>query len=332
MKNGEIAYLAFTEKGRVLAETLRAVLDGEVSCTRDGVSLQDWTARAFASCRALVFIGAAGIAVRAVAPYLHGKASDPAVVAVDECGYFAVSLLSGHLGGANALTREIARICGAEAVITTATDRNGVFAFDDWARVQGLSVADPGRIKAVSAKLLAGKRIRVRSAFPIDGAPPAGVELPDDGEADVWVDVRAHDALTLVPKALVLGVGCRRGTARETLDARLNALCTETGILPQAVCAAASIDLKRRDRGLAAFCATHGWSLHFYTASELASLRGEFTASAFVARMTGVDNVCERAAVKCAQGELIVKKHAGDGVTFALARRPLRLDWGFGRG
>ena len=123
MKNGEIAYLAFTEKGRALAETLRAVLGGEVSCTRDGVSLQDWTARAFASCRALVFIGAAGIAVRAIAPYLHGKASDPAVVAVDECGYFAVSLLSGHLGGANALTREIARICGAEAVITTETDR-----------------------------------------------------------------------------------------------------------------------------------------------------------------------------------------------------------------
>ena len=277
MKNGEIAYLAFTEKGRALAETLCAVLGGEVSCTRDGVALQEWTARAFPNARALVFIGAAGIAVRAIAPYLHGKASDPAVVAVDECGYFAVSLLSGHLGGANALTREIARICGAEAVITTATDRNGVFAFDDWARVQGLSVADPGRIKAVSAKLLAGKRIRVRSAFPIDGAPPAGVELPDDGEADVWVDVR-------------------------------------------------------RDRGLAAFCATHGWPLHFYTAAELASLRGEFTASAFVARMTGVDNVCERAAVKCAQGELIVKKHAGDGVTFALARRPLRLDWGVGRG
>ena len=332
MKNGEIAYLAFTEKGRALAETLCAVLGGEVSCTRDGVALQEWTARAFPNARALVFIGAAGIAVRAIAPYLHGKASDPAVVAVDECGYVAVSLLSGHLGGANALTREIARICGAEAVITTATDRNGVFAFDDWARVQGLSVADPGRIKAVSAKLLAGKRIRVRSAFPIDGAPPAGVELPDDGEADVWVDVRAHDALTLVPTALVLGVGCRRGTARETLETRLNAFCAETGILPQAVCAAASIDLKRRDRGLAAFCATHGWPLHFYTASELAALKGEFTASAFVSRMTGVDNVCERAAVKCAQGELIVKKHAGEGVTFALAKRPLRLDWGFGRG
>ena len=332
MKNGEIAYLAFTEKGRALAETLRAVLDGEVSCTRDGVSLQDWTARAFFSCRALVFIGATGIAVRAIAPYLHSKASDPAVVAVDECGYFAVSLLSGHLGGANALTREIARICGAEAVITTATDRNGVFAFDDWARVQGLSVADPGRIKAVSAKLLAGERIRFRSAFPIDGAPPTGVELLDDGEADVWVDVRAHDALTLVPTALVLGVGCRRGTAREVLEARLNALCERTGILPQAVCAAASIDLKRRDRGLAAFCATHGWPLNFYTAAELSALKGDFTASAFVARMTGVDNVCERAAVKCAQGELIVKKHAGEGVTFALAKRPLRLDWGFGRG
>ncbi len=332
MKNGPIAYLAFTEKGRALAETLRAALDGEVSCTRDGVSLAGWTAKAFSESRALVFIGAAGIAVRAIAPHLRSKASDPAVVVVDECGCFAIPLLSGHLGGANALAREIARSCGAEAVITTATDRSGVFAFDDWARVQGLTVADPSRIKAVSARLLAGARIRVRSAFPIDGAPPAGVALAEDGEADVWVDVRAHDALTLVPPALILGVGCRRGTKQESLEARFAALCAGTGVLPQAVCAAASIDLKWDEAGLAAFCAAHGWPLHFYTAAELAALAGDFSVSAFVTRTTGVDNVCERAALRSARGELIVKKHAGDGVTFALAQRPLRLDWRDGRG
>ena len=156
MKSREIAWLAFTEKGRALAQRLCASLGGEVSYTGDGVSLRDWTGKAFAESRALVFIGAAGIAVRASAPYLTGKAADPAVVAVDECARFAVPLLSGHLGGANALAREIALLCGAEAVITTATDRNGVFAFDEWARVQGLRVADPGRIRAVSAKLLAG--------------------------------------------------------------------------------------------------------------------------------------------------------------------------------
>ena len=235
MKSREIAWLAFTEKGRALAQRLCASLGGEVSYTGDGVSLRDWTGKAFAESRALVFIGAAGIAVRASAPYLTGKAADPAVVAVDECARFAVPLLSGHLGGANALAREIALLCGAEAVITTATDRNGVFAFDEWARVQGLRVADPGRIRAVSAKLLAGETVTLRSAFPIDGEPPNGVRLTESEEADVWVDVRAHDALTLVPPVLVLGVGCRRNTAPETLEARFAALCRETGILPEAV-------------------------------------------------------------------------------------------------
>ena len=332
MRSGQIAYLAFTEKGRALAETLRASLGGEVSCTRDGVTLAAWTARAFADARALVYVGAAGIAVRAIAPHLVSKASDPAVVAVDECGRYAVSLLSGHLGGANALARAIGRVCGAEAVITTATDRGGVFAFDDWARVQGLALPEPGRIRAVSAKLLAGERVRVRSVFPIDGAPPAGVELNGDGDVDVWVDVRAHPGLTLVPPALVLGVGCRRGTEEKTLEERFAAFCAENGVLPQAVCAAASIDLKRGEEGLASFCAGHGWPLRFYTAAELNAVDGEFTASAFVERAAGVDNVCERAAVRCAQGELTVKKNAGGSVTFALAQRVLHLNWRDERG
>lgn len=327
MKDGKTAYLAFTEKGRALAQTLSAALGGEVFCTRDGVSLRDWTAESFASCRALIFVGAVGIAVRAVAPHLVGKAYDPAVIAVDECGQFAVPLVSGHLGGANELARQITRVCGATAVITTATDVNGAFAADEWARVQGMAVADPSKIKAVSAKRLAGETITVRSAFPVCGAPPEGVLLTDEDEADVWVDIRAHDELTLVPRTLVLGIGCRRGITRETLEARFTRFCEDCGVLPSAIRAAATIDLKRDETGLADFCAAHGWALAFYTAEELAAVEGAFTPSPFVARTTGVDNVCERAAVRLSGGELTVKKNAGDGVTFALARREISLDW-----
>ncbi len=327
MKNGDIAYLAFTERGRALAETLRAALGGEVSCTRDGVSLRDWTAEQFTTKRALVFVGAAGIAVRAVAPHLVSKASDPAVVALDECGRFAVPLASGHLGGANGLAREIAEVCGATPAITTATDVSGVFAVDEWARAQGMTVDDAGKIKHVSSKLLAGEEIVVRSAFPIDGEPPEGVIPTDAEDADVWVDVRAHDALTLIPRALTLGVGCKRGTARETLEARFAALCAESGVLPRAVAAAATIDLKRGEAGLEEFCASRGWRLSFYTAAELAAAEGEFTASEFVARTAGVDNVCERAAVRASGGALVEKKFAGEGVALALARSDIRLDW-----
>lgn len=330
MSARRIAYLSFTDRGDALAERLRAALGGTAACTRrmEGFSLSRWTAEAFNAYDALVFVGAVGIAVRAVAPYLKSKAQDPAVVAVDECGRFAVPVVSGHLGGANDLAREIAAVCGAMAVITTATDANGLFAVDEWAKRQNCAVADPHGIKAVSARILAGETVRVRSEWPVDGECPAGVALTDGPDWDVWVDVRRHEGgLCLAPRALVLGVGCRRGTSREALEDAFRELCAEQDLWPETVCAAATIDLKADEAGLLAFCEGHGWPLTFYSAGDLSQAEGIFTPSAFVERMTGVDNVCERGAVLAAGGPLLTGKHAGNGVTMALAWKPFRLDW-----
>ena len=152
------AYIAFTARGLALAQQLAAACPGSV--TRggaDGVRLTDWTAAQFAQSDALIFVGAAGIAVRAIAPHCRSKVADPAVVVVDEGGNFAVPLLSGHLGGANALARALAGICGAVPVITTATDVNGLFAVDLWAKAQNCAVLEPERIKRVSGALLPGR-------------------------------------------------------------------------------------------------------------------------------------------------------------------------------
>ena len=330
MSARRIAYLSFTERGAALAEQLRAALGGTASCTRriEGFSLPQWTAEAFGAFDALVFVGAVGIAVRAVAPFLKSKARDPAVVAVDECGRFAVPVVSGHLGGANDLAREIAAICGAVAVITTATDANGLFAVDEWAKHQNCAVTDPHGIKAVSARILAGETVRARSEWPVEGPCPTGVTLTDGPDWDVWVDVRRHGGgLCLAPRALVLGVGCRRGTSREALEDAFRELCAEQDLWPEAVCGAATIDLKAEEAGLLDFCAAHGWPLTCYSAEELRRAEGIFTPSAFVERTTGVDNVCERGAVLAAGGPLLTGKHAGNGVTMALAWKPFRLDW-----
>jgi len=160
-----VRLLAFTQKGMELARRLAAELSGEAARCGEGCTLDAWTADAFANADALVYVGAAGIAVRAVAPYAGNKASDPAVVAVDECGRFAVPLLSGHLGGANRLARRIGAVCGALPVITTATDANGAFAVDEWAVRQGCCVLDVPRIKRVSAKILAGGTAVLRSPW-----------------------------------------------------------------------------------------------------------------------------------------------------------------------
>ena len=263
--------------------------------------------------------------------YLSEASSYPLIV-LDECGRFAVPLLSGHLGGANALAWALAEACGAIPVITTATDANGVFAVDEWAKAQGCAVLEPERIKLVSGALLAGHTVRLASDWPVQGAPPAGVALAGAGEAADFAltltpGKTAPEALHLVPRIGVLGVGCKRGTTADQLEAAFAAFCAAHGLAPAGIRGAASIDLKQDEPGLAAFCAAHGWPITFYTARQLQAVEGHFTPSAFVRSVTGVDNVCERAAVCAADGPLQVPKQAGGGVTLALAAKPFAPDW-----
>ena len=323
------AYLAFTAKGEALARRLAEALPGSVSRCGGDVTLKGWTAEHFAQDEALIFVGAVGIAVRAIAPHCRSKAADPAVVVVDEGGNFAVPLLSGHLGGANALARALAGICGAVPVITTATDVNGLFAVDLWAKAQNCAVLEPERIKRVSGALLAGQTVRYWSPWPVAGETPAGVKKADAPEAaDFALTLTPQgEALHLVPRIGVLGVGCRRGTTAQQLEEAFAAFCAASGLSPAAVCAAASIDLKQNEAGLLAFCQAHRWKLSFYSAAQLQAAPGTFTPSHFVQSVTGVDNVCERAAVLAAGGPLRIPKQAGGGVTFALALCPYAPDW-----
>lgn len=187
------AYIAFTARGLALAQQLAAACPGSVARGgADGVRLNDWTAAQFAQSDALIFVGAAGIAVRAIAPHCRSKAADPAVVVLDEGGRFAIPLLSGHLGGANELAQRLAAVCHAVPVITTATDGRGVFAVDEWAKRQNCVVAEPERIRCVSGALLAGQSVCYAADWTVSGTPPAGVEPA--AAAD-----RADFALTLTP-------------------------------------------------------------------------------------------------------------------------------------
>ena len=133
--------------------------------------------------------------------------------------------------------------------------------------------------------------------------------------------------LRLVPRIAVLGVGCRRDTPRDSIEAVLTAMLGKSSLHEQAICAVATIDLKKNEPGLLAFCVAHGWPLYTYSAAQLQKASGNFSASAFVERMTGVDNVCERSAVLAAGGPIRWKKAAGNGVTMAVALKPYQPDW-----
>lgn len=323
----KLRYLAFSEKGYALARILAAALGGTAQRCGEPLSMRDWVKAHFASGSGLVFVGAAGIAVRAIAPYVKSKATDPAVVAVDECGTYVIPLLSGHLGGANDLAREIARVCGAAACITTATDANGVFAVDEWARCQNCAVLNPERIKAVSAALLAGGAVSVKSDFPVRGQPPEGVHLTEAADWDVCLSLNPEKGLGLVPRILTLGVGCRRGTSREALEQALLEILNEAGVREEAIFQVASVDRKADEVGLLEFCEAHHWPFVTFTAEALRGVPGSFSASSFVNQTVGVDNVCERSAVLAGGGRLIHPKKAGNGVTMALAAAPYECNW-----
>ncbi len=322
----KLSFLAFTDRGLSLANTLAKSLGGEVSRCKQPLSLSEWTKKAFAEAEGLVFVGAVGIAVRAIAPYVEKKWLDPAVVAVDERGNFAIPLLSGHLGGANDLARKIGAICGATAVITTATDINGVFAVDQWAKYQNLWVANPEKIKVISGKLLANRTVSLFSRYPILGTAPLGVSVIENLPADVAVSVKKEDAvLTLVPKAVILGIGCRKDISKEAIEQAFFAFVSESGLYPESICGVGSIDLKKEEKGLLAFCSDHGWPFETRSAEELSRIEGDFTPSAFVSKVTGVDNVCERSAVAVSKGTLWRRKFAFHGVTIAAAVKPLSI-------
>lgn len=294
----------------------------------DSVSL--WAQRAWEASDALLFVSACGIATRAIAPLVHDKFCDPAVVCVDESAAFAVPLLSGHVGGANELARRVAGMCGAQPVVTTATDVNGLFSVDEWARRSRLVVLDRDVAKLISAKLLENQPVGFASDFDVAGTLPRGVQ-EDACAAGFSV---SHDAdkrpfaqtLRLVPHTVVVGVGCKRGAGADAILSLVDSCLAQAHVAPEAVCALASIDVKADEKGLTEAARRRGWNLRLYSAEHLAAVSGNFSSSEFVRRTVGVDNVCERAA--CADGAmLLLGKRSSQGVTVAVAATEPRLSF-----
>lgn len=352
----KISVICFSMTGCETAKTLKKGLESagmEVELSKksryleDSVkeSIRDWAGKRFKEQDALIFIGACGIAVRSIAPYVVGKKTDPAVLVIDECGRFVISLLSGHLGGANELAAKTSEILGATPVITTATDLHDQFAVDVFAKKNGCSIFRMKAAKEVSAALLAGEPVGFYSEFPWEGDLPKGLILCDreghpvgkneekQSVPEVGIAVTVHEnaepfssVTHVVPRIFALGIGCRKGKDTEGIIQAAEHVRKEMGIYPEAFCQIASIDLKKEEPGILALSEKYGIPFITYTEEELLKVSGEFTASSFVKKITGVDNVCERSAVLgSGSGTLVQKKKAADGVTTAVAAREWRV-------
>lgn len=321
-------------------------------------SVGKWADSRFSLDDGIIFVGACGIAVRSIAPCVADKKSDPAVLVIDECGRFVISLLSGHLGGANELALQAAGILNAQPVVTTATDLHHRFAVDVFAKKNGCDILHMKAAKEVSAALLAGRTVGFYSEFPWKGNLPEGLVLcdregvPDEDSAPhnvcgkirqggledcleekkrlrTGIAVTVHSScmpfpstVQVIPRIVSLGMGCRKGKEAAAVEKAAEECLERASVYQNALECLASIDLKKQEEGFLALAGK--WKIPFvtYSEKELLDAKGDFIPSAFVEKVTGVDNVCERSAVLGAgQGILMERKYGAGGVTAALAIR-----------
>ena len=315
-----IKILYFTDKGKALAERLKTVLaEHDAVTVPKGVPLAFVCGDAFADNEALVFIGAAGIAVRAVAQFVHDKLKDPPVIVIDENGSFVIPLLSGHVGGANSLALEIAEAIKAQPVITTATDVSGAFSVDVFARENELRIANRDGIAKVSSSALEGKPVTLCiKDYPPE--EPVDVLIADEEAAKGLKDAAK---IVLCPKRYAIGMGCRRDKSYEDLRAFAEDVLSNNGIDINDAGCIATIDAKKDEEGLKRLSQAWRMPLITFEAGLLAKAEGDFSHSDTVLEKVGVDNVCERAAVLAAGkgSQIKVKKTARDGMTVAVAER-----------
>ncbi len=305
----------FTDKGEDLAKRIVDELAYRFVPYKRGTPIMEFCQEAFQEKTPLVFIGAVGIAVRTISPFVKDKLQDPPIIVIDELGIHVIPILSGHYGGANELSVEIAEAIDGIPIITTATDINNAFSVDVFAREKNLRIINREGIAKVSTKALTGKPITISvKHYP----PKENVDvIVTDDVSDCG---KSKLALSFIDSGMVMGIGCRRGKSYEELRAFMEEVLEENNIHIKDIMAIATIDIKESEEGIVKLSRELSLPLITFDSETLQETEGDYSSSDFVRDKTGVDNVCERAAVAAlGGGRLLVKKIAKDGMTIAVA-------------
>lgn len=352
-KTNNVAVWALTPNGKKLAGNIRRKLTGVDVYLSQNISdiqfehfrfqkLSETLINKFDRYSGHIFIMSTGIVVRLIAPLIRHKTEDPAVVVVDDGGCHAISLLSGHLGGANELARQISATIGARPVITTATDVNQVPAIDVLAKEKNLFIENPAAIKTVNMALLTGKKIMVYDPHNIlENALPDSEELSSDELIkhvkksfqdtdiadvayvvvdDLRVDLPAA-VLIMRPASLMAGIGCNRNTDTAEILNHLENVLAENRLARSSLKGLASIDVKADENGLIMAAENLELPLTFFSKPELNQVKNIKNPSKIVEKHVGVKSVCEAAAILATgNGTLIVAKQSTQNVTVAIAR------------
>ncbi len=358
--------VAVTRQGARVAQAVASALKGalylpeRLACEYPGSrgysNIRDFFSRAFKEARGIVCVMACGIVVRGIKDYVESKTKDPAIVVVDERGQFAISLLSGHLGGANSLAQMVSQAIGAQPVITTATDVNGLPALDDVARELSLEISDLNTLRTIHMALLEGQTVCAidragilkryfggrdtspliiltseelaegEEACPQKGAlylvnllPPLGIE--EDNWGVRQVSHRRESTLILRARRLFyVGIGCNSGTARDEIESLVRDTFSMHGLDQRLIGGIASINAKRGEQGLIEAARALFCPLIFFSKEELSKV--DVPNPSFAPKKAvGSPSVAEAAALLATQGsgKLIVEKKKSGNCTIAIS-------------
>ncbi len=351
VKPESIAVFCLTPGGIRLAKRLKQHLPLTCYCSEklqeDGFvafsgSFAATVAQAFTTHTALVVIGATGLTVRVIAPLLKDKLSDPAVVVIDEHGQHVISLLSGHVGGANELTRYLAGVLGADPVITTATDVNQLAALDTLAVQLDADMHDFRQsVKIVNQMLVSDQKVGL--FWDHDSLPDTEdrwqserydtrgfvvvnslTDLPSDLSALICVSLRgtlpelAIPVFKLVPRRIVAGIGCRRATSFQVLLSLLQQQLAKYQLDPLALRAIGSVVIKEDEAALKHLSACCRVPFELYSVNELRQHEHLFPSSDFVRQTIGVGSVSQPVAWLMSDGHLVGDTLRQQGVTITL--------------
>jgi len=351
-KNIRIAIIAVTEKGKNTAEKIASELENvDVFFRKRGI--KDLTGELFDKYECIIFVSACGIAVRCISPFLKSKFEDPAVLVVDDNGNNVISLLSGHIGGANEITLKIADILNANPVITTSTDTNKKGALDVIvSKIGGYVENLRESAKLVNSYLVDDKRVGIYfdSDYEIekDSLNLSGFELIDEKtEIDAiskldalisvtdklrcWVDEIIYNIkkdneekedliyIKLVPRRIALGMGCRKNTETEKMIEEFSTFSALNNIHPAAIVKTGSLIIKKDEKCMIdlskALCA----EFNLFDVDEICTCDYMFDKSEFVKKNTGVYSVAQPSAYLLS-GNVISDKYKNNGTTFAFGR------------
>lgn len=337
-----IAIISITKKGDEIADNIQRSIGGDVfkKSKNNNFKLDNIIEFVFKNYKSIVFVSSTGIAVRAIAKYLKEKDIDPAIVVVDVCNKFTISLVSGHLGGANTLTNKIAGTLKNTPVITTATDNLGIEAPDIIALNNNLIIDDLKIAKVIASRLVNNEEVYFIDEKKIITCPSGYKETSEIKNNTVWITNKAATNLTdnikykedesnktnsfkdlnilkLIRKDVVLGIGCKRNTESEKMHDFVFKTLIENNIDIRAIKTIASIDIKSDEQAILNLSKVLNSKLKFFTKEEIATVHSKFEGSDFVEKIIGVRAVSEPV-VELLGAKLYKQKIRKDGMTLSI--------------